>query len=457
MSGVIQGEINMNAPSNVTGKDELQRIFELQTENQWHVRRSTATHRIKKLHKLKVTIQAHEVQVKDALYKDLRKIDANAQVELDACYADIDDAVDNLEEWMSPVEVETSAAFAEAKARIVYEARGIVLLFGPWNFPFNLVFQPLVPIIAAGNCALVKPNEMSSHTSAVIAKIIRETFELAEIAVFEGGVDLANDLLDLPVDHIFFTGSPAVGKVVMGAAAKHLASVTLELGGKNPVIVDKDANIQDAAGKIAFLRNMNSGQVCLCPENIWVHEDNKDEFVAVAQATYQAMFYEQGELNKELQGKIIDERNLARIKGYLDDAAAKGAEVVCGGTVIEETLSVHPTILTNVPEDALIQSEEVFGPILSVFTYRDISEVYQSLHKQPKPLALYIFSEDGSFVNDVLSNTTSGGVTVNSCIMHCAEHRLPFGGVNSSGMGRYHGVHGFKELSHERGILHMTV
>ena len=447
----------MNAPSNITSKEELRRIFELQTENQWQVRRSTAPQRIKKLQKLKAAIQAHELQVKDALYKDLRKIDANAQVELDACYADVDDAIDNLEEWMACVDVETSAAFAQATAKIVYEARGIVLLFGPWNFPFSLVFEPLVPIIAAGNCALIKPNEISSHTSLVIAKIIRETFEPEEIAVFEGGVDLANDLLDLPVDHIFFTGSPAVGKIVMGAAAKHLASVTLELGGKNPVIVDKDANIQDAAGKIAFLRNMNSGQVCLCPENIWVHEDNKDEFIAVAQATYQAMFYEEGELNKELQGKIIDERNLARIKGYLEDAAAKGAEVVCGGTVIEETLSVHPTILTNVPENALIQSEEVFGPILSVFTYRDISEVYKSLHKQPKPLALYIFSEDGGFVDDVLNNTTSGGVTVNSCIMHCAEHNLPFGGVNSSGMGRYHGVHGFKELSHERAILHMTV
>jgi aldehyde dehydrogenase (NAD+) len=202
---------------------------------------------------------------------------------------------------------------------------------------------------------------------------------------------------------------------------------------------------------------MNSGQVCLCPENVWVHEDSKEEFIAVARATYQAAFYQDGELNTAVSGKIIDQRNLARVKGYLDDAKERGARVVCGGDVVAETLSVHPTILTDVPADARIMSEEVFGPILSVFTYREIEEVYEALHQQPKPLALYIFTGSDAFVEDVLANTTSGGVMVNNCIMHVAEHNLPFGGVNNSGMGRYHGVHGFRELSHERAVLQTAV
>jgi aldehyde dehydrogenase (NAD+) len=444
----------MNAPMEAVSKADVERVFALQSRQQWTTRKSSLEDRIERLKKLRAALEQHEQEVKDALYADLRKADASAQGELDACYTDIDDAITNLADWMAPVNVETSAAFADGKAKMVYEARGIVLLFGPWNFPFTLVFQPLVPIIAAGNCALVKPNEMAPHVSAVTAMIIKETFPEDEIAAFEGGVELANDLLTLPVDHIFFTGSPAVGKLVMAAAAKHLASVTLELGGKNPVIVGADANVQDAAGKVAFLRNMNSGQVCLCPENIYVPEDMAAEFIATAQGTFQAMFYQDGELNTEASGKIIDQRNLERIRGYLDDAREKGATIVCGGEVIEESLSVHPTILTNVPADARIMGEETFGPILSIFTYKDIQEVYDSLHKQPKPLALYVFSESEEFVEEVLANTTSGGVTVNHCIMHVAEHHLPFGGVNNSGMGRYHGIHGFRELSHERAVLY---
>jgi aldehyde dehydrogenase (NAD+) len=379
----------MNAPVEAVSREDLDRVFRAQSEQQWTVRKRTAEERIEQLRKLRAAIEAHEAEVKAALYADLRKSDANAQGEIDGCYTDIDDAIANLEAWMAPVDVESSPGFADSKAQMIYEARGIVLLFGPWNFPFTLVFQPLVPIIAAGNCALVKPNEMAPHVSAVIARIIRETFPENEIAVFEGGVDLANDLLTLPVDHIFFTGSPAVGKVVMAAAAKHLASVTLELGGKNPVIVGPDADLADAAGKVAYMRNMNSGQVCLCPENIYVPQDKLEEFIAVAQGTWQAMFYEDGELNTEACGKIIDERNLERIRGYLDDAREKGARLVCGGEVIEETLSVHPTILMDVPEDARILGEETFGPILTIFPYQDIEEVYASLHKQPKPLALH--------------------------------------------------------------------
>lgn len=432
----------------------IQQAFDAQTSKQWVIRKTTAEQRIAKLQKLKQAIKDHEKNIKAALHADLNKVGSSAEIEISACYTDLDDTINNLETWMAPVDIPTSEGSAGARAKVVYEARGIVLLFGPWNYPFSLVFQPLIPIIAAGNCAIVKPNEMTPNTSAVTAKIIKACFDADEVAVFEGGVDLANQLLELPVDHIFFTGSPAVGKIIMSAAAKHLASITLELGGKNPVIVDKDANIKDAAQKVAFFRNMNSGQVCLSPENIWVHEDSKDAFIAVASGTFKATAYKDGALNTDVMGKIIDQRNLGRVKGYIDDAVAKGANAVFGGDVIEESLSIHPTILTDVASNAQIQDNEIFGPVLCVFTYKDISEVYSALRSQSKPLALYVFSENEAFIDDVLSNTTSGGVTVNSCMMHFAEHKLPFGGVNGSGIGRYHGIHGFKELSHERSVLY---
>ena len=436
--------------ANASNYDEIAGLFELQRKYQWTQRRSSASQRIAKLVQLRDALDKYADEIRDALYKDLRKSAKTVDTsELGACYQEIDQAIENLESWMEPTVVESKMG----KAEIRYEARGIVLLFGPWNFPFSLVIQPLAQIISAGNCAIVKPNEMAPNVSKVSTKIIREVFEPQEVAVFEGDVSLANQLLELPVDHIFFTGSPAVGKIIMSAAAKHLASVTLELGGKNPVIVDRDANIQDAAGKVAAYRNINSGQVCLCPENIYVHEDVKDQFLAIAQATYQAMFYKDGKLNQDVQGHIIDERNFERVKGYIDDAQAKGANIFCGGESIAGSRGIHPTILTNVPANAKILQEEVFGPVLSVFTYRDIAEVYESLHAQPKPLALYVFSKDEAFVEDVLANTTSGGVTVNDCVLHVGEKNLPFGGVNNSGIGHYHGIYGFRELSHQRAIL----
>ena len=238
----------------------------------------------------------------------------------------------------------------------------------------------------------------------------------------------------------------------MAAAAKHLASVTLELGGKNPVVVDQTANIQEAATKVAAWRNLNNGQVCLCPENVWIPEQHKEEFIATIEATYQTMFYQDGNLNADATGQIIDDRNLQRVKSYIDDACNKGASVVCGGKV--ENQSVHPTLLINVPDNAKILSEEVFGPILSIFTYNEIDEVISSLQKQPKPLAMYLFSESEEFIELMLENTSSGGVTINDCATHYLEGNLPFGGVNTSGIGRYHSIHGFKELSHERSVLH---
>ena len=430
----------------------VQSIFELQTQHKWVNKTSSVEERLEKLQKLKTVIEAREDDAVKALYEDLRRDEEGARGEVASIYGEIAHVVADLANWVAPVEVDPMP-FEGSKARITYEARGIVLLFSPWNYPFALLFQPLVSIIAAGNCAMVKPNELAPNISKLAAEIIEEVFDEKDVAVFEGGVDLANELLELPMDHIFFTGSPAVGKIVMGAAAKNLTSVTLELGGKNPVIIDRTADLVDAAGKIAAIRNLNNGQVCLCPENIWVPEEMAADFLAATEGTFQALFYKDGKLNPDANGKIIDERNFQRVKGYIDDASAKGAKIVCGGEADSELRSIHPTILMDVPENATIMGEETFGPILNVFTYKDVDEAFTHIQSQSKPLALYVFTNDDDFIEEVLSKTSSGGVTVNNCLLHVAVAALPFGGVNGSGMGAYHGVYGFKELSHRRSVL----
>lgn len=432
---------------------DIQRVFELQRRNKWRLKLTSAEERKGLLRRLRESVAGHESEILAALSADLRKPAAEAAGEIGSVLADIDDALAHLDEWMTPVDVETGPQFGGAKARIVYEARGVCLLFAPWNFPFQLLFEPLVPILAAGNCAIAKPNELTPNTSRICATIIRECFDESVVAVFEGGVDLANQLLELPVDHVFFTGSPKVGRAVMAAAAKHLASVTLELGGKCPVVIDATSDLAQVAATIAVARCYNAGQVCLCPDVAWVPRELRDAFVTQLEAAVRNTFYADGALNKAAFGKIVDERNLHRVAGYLDDAIGKGAKVAFGGTVEAGDRTVHPTVLVDVPANARVLQEEIFGPILPVMTYSDPLEVCEAVQRGGKPLALYVFSNDRGFTDTILQNTSSGGVTINGWALHWFEPKLPFGGVNESGIGRYHGVHGFRELSHERSVF----
>jgi len=432
----------------------IQSVFEAQSHQKWINKASGSTHRIDQLQRLKQEIQSREQDVIQALHADLRRDAETAEAELLIIYGEIEHCVERLASWMASIEVDPTP-LADSRARIITEARGIVLLFSPWNFPFALLFAPLVSIIAAGNCAMIKPNELAPNISKLSAEIISDIFDEKDVAVFEGGVALANEMLDLPIDHVFFTGSPAVGKIIMAAAAKHLASVTLELGGKNPVIIDRTADLKDAAEKIAVMRNINHGQVCLCPENIWVPEEMALEFITKVQDTFQTLYYKDGKLNPEANGKMIDERNFQRVKSYIDDAREKGANIVFGGQADTLLQSIHPTIMTDVPTNAKIMEEETFAPILNIFTYNHVDEAVLSIQQQPKPLALYIFSKDDDFIEKILSKTSSGGVTVNDCAMHFNVPALPFGGVNGSGIGSYHGKHGFTELSHQRSVLTM--
>ncbi|MEJ2761215.1 MAG: aldehyde dehydrogenase family protein [Gammaproteobacteria bacterium] len=431
----------------------MERIFALQRAHQWETKVSTAEERKVKLQRLKEALEAHADEIVEAVKKDTRKPEGEIKItEYLGIIGHIDRAINNLEEWMKPVEVEPSLNEHD-KAKIVYEARGVCLILGPWNFPLGLTMGPLVAAIAAGNCCMVKLTDLCPATASVAAKVIKEAFDEKEVALFEGGVDVATALLELPFNHIFFTGSTRVGKIVMAAAAKHLASVTLELGGKSPVIVDEGADVQKIAGDLAGAKQFNGGQACICPDYVFIKEHQKEGLIKEFQARVKENLYtEDGQIKKENIAQVVNSQNFERIKRLFDDAIAKGASVAVGGVLEEEDRTIHPTLLTDVTPDMQIMQEEIFGPIMPVMTYKKLDDVVEYIEEHDKPLALYIYSNNQDNIDKVLSRTSSGGVTINGVFSHYLENRLPFGGVNQSGMGNYHGEFGFKTFSHQRAV-----
>jgi aldehyde dehydrogenase (NAD+) len=432
---------------------QIERVFALQQAHQWEMKATTAEQRKEKLRKLKSSVEAHADQIVAAVKQDTRKPEGEIRVtEILNVVANIDRNISNLDEWMKPVEVVPSQNKND-KARIVYEARGVCLILGPWNFPLGLVLGPLAAAVAAGNCCSVKLTDLCPATAAVAGKIIRQAFEDTEVALFEGGVDVATALLELPFNHIFFTGSTRVGKLVMAAAAKNLATVTLELGGKSPVIVDADADVKKVAGDLAAAKQFNGGQACISPDYVFVREQHKSALVEEFRAKVkQNLYRDDGSIKKESIAQIVNEQNFARIRKLFDDAVARGAKVAVGGTLEQSDRTIHPTMLTDVTPDMQIMQEEIFAPIVPVVTYSNIDEVIGHIAGRPKPLALYIYSNNRNTIDKLLSRTSSGGVTINGFFSHYLENQLPFGGVNQSGMGSYHGFFGFKAFSHERAI-----
>ena len=436
---------------------DLERVFALQQANQWAVKATTAEQRKEKLKKLKAAVEAHADQIMAAVKQDTRKPEGEIKVtEVLGVLGNIQKNIDSLEEWMKPVDVVPSMN-PNDKARIVYEARGVCLILGPWNFPLGLTMGPLAAAIAAGNCCMVKLTDLCPATASVAAKIIRQAFDENEVALFEGGVDVATALLELPFSHIFFTGSTRVGKLVMAAAARNLATVTLELGGKSPVIVDEGADVKKVAGDLAAAKQFNGGQACISPDYVFVKESQKRALIDEFQARVkQNLYRDDGSIKKESIAQIVNEQNFTRIKKLFDEAVAKGAKVAVGGTLEQGDRTIHPTLLTDVTPDMQIMQEEIFAPIVPVVTYQNIDEVIGHISGRAKPLALYIYSNDQDNVDRILSRTSSGGVTINGFFSHYLESQLPFGGVNQSGMGSYHGVFGFRTFSHERAIYLQT-
>ena len=436
-----------------TPASQLKRVFDLQQSHQWETKATTAEQRKEKLRKLKSAVEAHADEIVAAVKQDTRKPEGEIKVtEILGVIGNIQKNIDNLDEWMKPVEVIPSQNKND-KARIVHEARGVCLILGPWNFPLGLTMGPLAAAIAAGNCCMVKLTDLCPATATVAAKIIKRAFEEKEVALFEGGVDVATALLDLPFSHIFFTGSTRVGKLVMTAAAKNLATVTLELGGKSPVIVDEGADVKKVAADLAAAKQFNGGQACISPDYVFVKEQQKSALIEEFRAKVKENLYrDDGSIKKESIAQIVNDQNFARIKKLFDDAVARGAKIAVGGTLEPADRTIHPTMLTDVTPDMQIMQEEIFAPIVPVVTYKNIDEVINHISGRGKPLALYIYSNNQSNIDKILERTSSGGVTINGFFSHYLESQLPFGGVNQSGMGSYHGVYGFKTFSHERAI-----
>ena len=432
---------------------DISRIFALQQEHQWNVKASSAEQRKAKLAKLKAVVETHADDIVAAVLEDTRKPEGEIRVtEVMNIVSNIQRNIDNLDAWMEPTDI-TPSLNPNDKAQIVYEARGVCLILGPWNFPLGLTFGPVAAAVAAGNCCMVKLTDLSPATARVAGKIIRDAFDENEVALFEGDVSVATALLELPFSHIFFTGSTRVGKLVMAAAAKHLSSVTLELGGKSPVIIDDGADIEKVAAQLASAKQFNGGQACICPDYVFVKEDQKASLVEGFKANVAKNLYsEDGKIKKESIAQIVNESNFARVKALFDDAVAKGATIAAGGEMDSTDLTIHPTMITDVTPQMKILQEEIFAPVLPVMTYENLDQVIGYIEARDKPLALYMYSDDEANVQKVLNRTSSGGVTVNGVFSHYLENRLPFGGVNQSGMGSYHGYFGFKAFSHERAI-----
>lgn len=436
-------------------EQKINLVFKSQQAYKYTLRQSNATVRIAKLKALKTAMLKKEAQIYHALQSDLRKSTFESAVtELIFIYGELDFAIKKLKGWMAPKVIGKTLSNPFAKNRLYYEPKGVCLIIAPWNYPFQLTMSPLISAIAAGNCAMVKPSELSPATSQVVRELITEVFEETEIACFEGDAEVSTALLQLPFDHIFFTGSTQIGKVVMEAAAKNLSSVTLELGGKSPTIIDRSADLVKAAEKIAWGKLVNSGQTCIAPDYVFVPEEKVDFFVEQYKTAAGKMYFKSAkEIDPATYGKIINPKHYARLKALVDEAIEKGARISWGGTFEEKSRTIYPVVLTQVPDQAKIMEEEIFGPILPIIAYRELQEVIDQVNAKNKPLALYVFSTSAKNIKYILKNTSAGGTCVNDVLIHISNPKLPFGGVNGSGIGSSHGFFGFKNFSHERAVV----
>ncbi len=434
------------------GVPAIETVFAAQRETAIALRTSTAPTRIAKLRKLEAAVLANRGAIYRALAADLRKPEAEADLfDILPVISGMRHACRHLKTWMKPKRVAPTMTMFGTKARIRHEPRGVSLIIVPWNYPISLLLGPLTSAIAAGCPAMIKPSEMSPACSALMAKMLAETFAPDEIAAFEGDASVSTALLDLPFDHIFFTGSPAVGKVVMTAAAKHLASVTLELGGKSPVIVDESANITKAAKSVMWGKFANCGQTCIAPDHGYVHESRLPQFVDAARDAIAKMYGNPAQSPDYC--RMINQRHFERVSRLIDDAAARGAAILTGSERDAAQKFIAPTLLTGVGADALVMQEEIFGPVLPVISYRYLAEPIATINARPKPLALYVYANDPARANRVLAETSAGGSCVNASVVQFVQENLPFGGIGNSGLGNAHGFYGFRAFSHERAVL----
>lgn len=428
-------------------------VLHLQKSALLRLSTSSASDRISKLHKIESYLMQHKEELCDALYADFKKPASEVVIaEMLGVKREINHTIKHLKSWMKPQSVSTPLMLLGTKGLVQYEAKGLCLIISPWNYPFNLSICPLVHAIAAGNAVILKPSELSPATAAFIQKMISSLFDKSEVAVFEGDASVSTFLLEQKFDHIFFTGSPAIGKVVMSAAAKHLTSVTLELGGKSPAVVGPEVNVEEAAAKIAWGKFLNNGQTCIAPDYLYLHEKNYFSFLKALEATVET-FYGKNVAKSKDYARIVNRRHFDRIVSLVEDAKEKGAQVLFGGNTDADDCFIEPTVLVNCTPDMRIMQEEIFGPILPVMSYLDEFEVTANIRQGDKPLALYVFSTSTEFNHYILDHTSSGTSVVNDCLIQFGHNELPFGGVNHSGIGKSGGHYGFVEFSNQKSVV----
>ncbi|HDD2619389.1 TPA: aldehyde dehydrogenase [Staphylococcus aureus] len=406
--------------------------------------------RKEQLKKLSKAIKSYESDILEALYTDLgkNKVEAYA-TEIGITLKSIKNARKELKNWTKTKNVDTPLYLFPTKSYIKKEPYGTVLIIAPFNYPFQLVFEPLIGAIAAGNTAIIKPSELTPNVARVIKRLINETFDANYIEVIEGGIEETQTLIHLPFDYVFFTGSENVGKIVYQAASENLVPVTLEMGGKSPVIVDETANIKVASERICFGKFTNAGQTCVAPDYILVHESVKDDLITALSKTLRE-FYGQNIQQSPDYGRIVNLKHYHRLTSLLN---SEQMNIVFGGHSDEDERYIEPTLLDHVTSDSAIMQEEIFGPILPILTYQSLDEAIAFIHQRPKPLSLYLFSEDENATQRVINELSFGGGAINDTLMHLANPKLPFGGVGASGTGRYHGKYSFDTFTHEKSYI----
>lgn len=440
--------------SNAAGVN-LDELFRKQQSNLPNLAQSSARDRIEKVNRIWAYLESEtNFQVlAAAMHKDFRKSPFEVwATEIGIVKQAVLTVRRQLRQWMQDKYVPGSVALAGMRSYVHYEPKGNCLIMSPWNYPITLSLVPFIYGIAAGNAVILKPSEMAPHTSGFLARMIREIFPAEEAVVVEGDAAVAQALLELPFNHIFFTGSPAIGKIVMAAAAKHLASVTLELGGKSPVIIDESADVAYHAEKLVWAKMMNNGQTCIAPDHVLVHESRIDELIAGLRKNIARLYGDDPQKSPDL-ARLINDRHYQRIRDLVREAVHKGARIEMGGEHDDSELYFAPTVLTHLTEDMHIMHEEIFGPVLPVIPFRTREEAVEIIRRRPKPLDLYIGSRSNEAIRYFIGHTSAGNTVVNEYMTSVSNPNLPFGGVNNSGIGKSGGKAGFEEFSNARSIM----
>jgi aldehyde dehydrogenase (NAD+) len=435
---------------------QLLEILEKQKKRSLLLRSESIKDRKKRLRLFERFLLKNKDRVRDAVYRDFRKPPTESDIsELYPVLTEIRHTLAHMSDWAKPEKIDAPLTYLGTRSEVRYEPKGVCLIIAPWNFPFNLCFGPLVSCLAAGNTAVIKPSELTPNTSKLIAELVSEFFDEDLVTVIEGAQEVSSQLLSLPFDHIFFTGSSSVGKIVMKAAAENLASVTLELGGKSPAIIDESANLRDAAKRIAFGKFLNNGQTCIAPDYVLVQDTVQVKFIEELKLIAIKMFGDKGAITESSPnyGRVVNRKHFDRLNRVLQDAVDKGAKIEMSGTVNQDSNFIHPVILTQVDPNAVVMQDEIFGPVLPVISFQSVDQVTHLVNGRPKPLALYVFTNRKSIRNKILRQTSAGSVAINDCVLQFSHPNLPFGGVNNSGIGKSHGRYGFLAFSNEKPVL----